>query len=240
MTCMSIPLTNAVPLTNVVIAVVQPVQALPGGLAEGLTGAVGVAILAAGAAVDVLALKGKGGGGDKDGKSGGGGTGRANRVRMAVAVLVYFSGWLTVLEACHAREWWTGMVTDPGIMFLVRLVALGLLVFLTAGVVGLVVVKVPVQVADQATKKLEHADANKARITPTAVTWAAVTALASLAIPAGTMASSYAINVLNAPGTLVSATLIRGAAHLVGSDGQAPVPAQAGLPGGIPGGGGAR
>lgn len=192
---------------------VQPIQALPAGLAEGLTGAVGIAILVVGAVIDVLAVKGEG----------------LNQRRLALVILVYFSGWLTVLEACHARGWWTDMITNPGIMFLVRLAGLGLLAFLTLAVVGLVLKKAPVQVADEARKKVtEHKDANKAKLTPPALTWAAAVALFSLAIPAGTGASNYAMYVLNAPGTLVSATVIRGAAHLVGSDGQAPASGQAG------------
>jgi hypothetical protein len=191
---------------HAVSAVVAPIQALPAGLAEGLTGAVGIAILVVGGVIDVLAVRGEG----------------LNQRRLALVVLIYFSGWLTVLDACHARGWWTGMVTDPGIMFLVRLAGLGLLAFLTMAVVGLVLKKAPVQVADDAGKKVaEHKDANKAKVTPTAMTWAAVTALFALAIPAGTGASNYAMYVLNAPGTFVSAILIRGAAHLVGSDGQA-------------------
>ena len=180
---------------------VKPLQALPGGLAAGVTGAVGIAVLAVGLLLDIFVLHGRD---------------RANRWRMAAAVLVYFSGWLTMLEAFGARRWWATMFPDPGMLLLVRLAGLGLLGFLTAAVFGLALTKIT-PVGEVAHKKIMgKKEGEKVKATGSAIGWAAVVALFALSMPANSWVATNFTGVLAAPGTIVANTVISAAVRGVG------------------------
>jgi len=178
---------------------------LPGGLAAGITGAVGVAILGVGLLLDVFVLK----------------PARTHTPRMAIAVLVYFSGWLTTLEAFGARKWWTSMFPGPGMLLLVRLAGLGLLVFLLFGVGGLVLNRVsPVGQVAHDRVGMGHPDSSQVKATWPAIRWSAIVALFALSIPAGTWVSTYVTGALAAPGTVVANTVISAAVRGVGGGGR--------------------
>jgi hypothetical protein len=135
---------------------------------------------------------------------------------MAVAVLVYFSGWLTTLEAFGARAWWTTMFPSPGMLLLVRLAGLGLLGFLTLAVVGLALTKVT-PVGEAAHKKvMGKKESEKVKATGSAIGWSAVVALFALSMPANSWVATNLTGTLAAPGTIVANTVISAAVRGVG------------------------
>lgn len=184
-------------VADVVVGAVRPMQSLPGGLAAGITGAVGIAILAVGLLLDVFVLR------------------KLNAIRMGLATLVYFSGWLTTLEAFGARKWWTTMFPDPALLLLARLAGIGLLIFLTFGVTGLILNRVSPVGEIAYGKVVGTGDATKVKATGSAVGWAAVTAVFALSIPTGTWAASFT-DALASPGTALANSMISAAVSGVG------------------------